>query len=248
MATVLKSNPDLEVDVRTNMGTESYSGSSNPRPVNSWSGDETRSDMDKKATDKKKTDKTAEKNTDVSVQTEARANIGDSGFVGSGTVTKSTTPQDDKTKKSTTNKTTVKTKSTPEQKSSTMNTRVSGSTKSSTAGKFKSENWNLHNARLNTIASELSNNGVGSVHVMTASGNRMVSNSSSYQSGMTSSSTEVATTAGTTANASRGYQIVVSSSNDNWYDMMNENDKKASGTGSTPINSNKSTGSVAETK
>ena len=235
MAGVLKSNPDVEIDVRTNLGMESYSRTGNAANINSWSGDETRSDMDTKSMDK---------NSDTKVKTEGRANIGDSGYVGSGTVTKSSTSQD-KNKKSSTTKSTVKTKTSPEQKSASMNTRVSGS--KSYASKSKSENWNLHNARLNAIASELANNGVTSVHVMTASGNRMVSNTTgNYQSGSASAQTNVSTTVNTTDDATRGYQIVVSTANDKWFDMMNENEKKS--TGSTSGNSNKSTGSVANNK
>jgi outer membrane protein OmpA-like peptidoglycan-associated protein len=229
IAGVLKSNADVEVDVRTNLGTESYSRTGSAANVNSWSGDETRSDT-----------KSGDKNTDTKVTTEGRANIGDSGYVGSGTVTKSSTSQD-KNKKSSTTKSTVKTKTSPEQKSASMNTRVSGS--KSYATKSKSENWSLHNARLNAIASELSNNGVASVHVMTASGNRMVSNTTGDQSS-TTAQMNTSTLMNTSA-AGPGYQIVVSS-NDNWYDMMNENEKKS--TGSTSGNSNKSTGSVGNNK
>ncbi len=252
IASVLKSNNDVEVDVRTNLGTEYYAGSFNRSgTVNSWSGNETRSDMNNRNNDMNTTDRnTTNKSSDTKVKTETRANIGDSGYVGSGTVTKSKTTQDGNKKSTSTKSSTVKSKSYPEQNNTTMNTRVSGSTKSSTAKKSKSENWSLHNSRLNAIASELSNNGLAAVHVMTASGNRMVSNTSgNYQnessSSMSNSSTMSNSSSTTTnANAGRGYQIVVSSANDNWYDMMNENDRKSS----TSVNSNKSTGSVADKK
>ena len=192
--------------------------------------------MNTQKNDMNKTDKS----TDTKVKTETSANIGDSGYVGSGTVTKSKTTQDGN-KKSTSTKSTTKSKSYPEQNNATMNTRVSGST--STAKRFKSENWSLHNARLNAIASELSNNGVAAVHVMTASGNRMISNTTGDQNRSTSTQTNTSTLMNTGASGP-GYQIVVSSSNDDWYDMMNENGKKSS----TSINSNKSTGSVANKK
>ena len=256
LATALKSNNDVEIDVRTNLGTESYYGAYNQSgQVNSWSGNETRSDMDRKndmnTTDKTTTNKnTTDKSSDTKVKTESRANIGDSGYVGSGTVTKSTTTQDGNKKSTSSKSSTAKSKSYPEQNNATMNTMVSGSTKSSTAKKSKSENWSLHNARLNAIASELSNNGLAAVHVMTASGNRMASNTTSDQSTSSqmndqSSTTQMNTsTLMNTAAGGRGYQIVVSSSNDDWYDMMNENGKKSS----TSINSNKSTGSVANKK
>ena len=87
IATVLKTNNDVEIDVRTNLGTEYYSGSAT---VNSWSGNETRSDMNTQKNDMN----TTEKNVDTKVKTETSANIGDSGYVGSGTVTKSKTTQD----------------------------------------------------------------------------------------------------------------------------------------------------------
>ena len=265
MASVLKSNPDLEVDVKANLGHSAKDGA-NMQGMNNkdWNNSNNAQDQMKERTN---------------VTSDTRANIGDSGYVGSGTVTKNN--MKDKNQKSTTkNRTTTTTGDdnmptsgsvTTEDRNPEDGTTQDGNTvrknqtakkgtantsrtrteqnerdinfRATSANKYKSgtmnnrsENWSLHTARINAIVSELSNNGVASVHMIAPSGNRMVSNSYDNDKSMNDKSMDNKSmndksmdhkemkhdNSMTAAKGGRGYQIVISTNTDKWYDMMDD--------------------------
>ena len=217
IASVLKNNPDLEIDVVANFG-QGFDDNDQRNTSGNWDADDPKGER-------------------TNVTSDARANVGDSGYVGSGTVTKSNTAKDKKKGTVSSNKTRT------EQNDRDMNFRVSGNAKTSGTKKSKSENWTLHTARVNAIVSELSNQGVASVHMVAPSGNRMVSNTYNNTEDNNMSKTADKTASGSMAKGGRGYQIVISPNTDKWYDMMSEGNR---GTGAGTGTSGLGTGSGSQ--
>lgn len=202
LAEVLAANSNIEVDIVTaaayyNNGTGTVSNMSNDATAR-HNADVT---TDNSPADNSTTDKTS--------QSPSNANIGDSGYTRSGSVTSRKTTQDPAKKHMTTAKarTTKKTATAGTAKKNTHSDR-SMSFKSApkrTKGKASTApSWNLNVARSTAIVRELTQNGLPQARIVLTGQNGK---------GMTTNEW---------ASKNRGYQIVVSPKMDSYYQMMQE--------------------------
>ena len=231
LAAVLASNENVDVDI---IATAAYYNGGNtttainaatshettvsPSNPNGVTGDVPATDKSKKAAaNKSAQDSNAVENTttndaanSATASTEVKANVGDSSYSGSGSVSARTKQQDPNKKKSTaksgtvkkTTTTTASTRKTNQgDKSMTFKSSPRSSKTKATASTAPS--WNLNVARSTSIVRELTQNGLPQARIVLAG-----------QSGKGMTTNEWAST-------NRGYQIVVSPKMD-YYQMMQQ--------------------------
>jgi outer membrane protein OmpA-like peptidoglycan-associated protein len=209
LAEVLASNDNVEVDIITTAAYYSDGTTANATTTsvnNSAVADNQNTTADNNAADKDATtDKTSSPTT---------ANVGDSAYPGSGSVTGRKTKQDP-AKKSTATKssTTKKSTATASKKTSQGDRSVSFRSTPKTSKKAKAStapSWNLNVARSTAIVRQLTQNGLPQARIVLTG-----------QNGKGMTTNEWAAT-------NKGYQIVLSPKMDSYYQMMQEGQAQGS--------------------
>jgi len=226
LATVLAASENFEVDIVTSAAYYNNAGTANSDAEMNNSSDMNNSTMkknhnnnvnpnattnDNNATNRNADDnaKAQESTEDKTTQSTAQANIGDSAYPGSGSVTKGKMKQDPAK-----NKAAAKSKAT--QKSNTAGTAKNNQGDRSMSFKSKPKamktkataskapSWNLNVARSTAIVRQLTQNGLPQARIVIAG-----------QNGKGTTTNEWAST-------NRGYQIVLTPKMDSYYQMMQE--------------------------
>jgi outer membrane protein OmpA-like peptidoglycan-associated protein len=221
LAAVLASNENVDVDI---IATAAYYNDGNTTTaINAATSHETTVSPtnpagvtgDVPATDKDKTAAANDAANSATSSTEVKANVGDSSFPGSGSVTARTKQQDpnkkNSTAKSATAKKTTTTASTRKtnQGDKSMSFKSSPKSSKTKATASTAPSWNLNVARSTSIVRQLTQNGLPHARIVLAG-----------QSGKGMTTNEWAST-------NRGYQIVVSPKMD-YYQMMQQGQESTS--------------------